>query len=158
MKNQYITTITVLCYLKCEKIWVIVLQNSKNYHLHWIKNRASIIFKYIICIFFQFWTRFMLFLLHYFQKVQLLVVKKIWNDFCFIVLMRPWAWKMCFRFLKSYFKLEILMFWSFVVSSLVYMFNQKAYFLMKKHQQWNLGQPLVDKLLTWQNNKGKFHH
>ena len=39
--------------------------------------------------------------------------------------------KICLRFLKSYFKLEILIFLSFVVSFLVDMFNKKSPFLTK---------------------------
>ena len=38
----------------------------------------------------------------------------------------------CLIFLKSYFKLEILIFLFFVVSFLVDMFNQKTPFLTKK--------------------------
>ena len=62
-------------------------------------------------------------LLCYFQKYQLLVVKKFWTNFCCIVLLYLWAQKMCLRFLKSYFKLKILIFLSFVMSFLVDMFN-----------------------------------
>ena len=40
--------------------------------------------------------------------------------------------KSCLRFSKSYFKLEILIFLSFVVSFLVDMFGEKAPFLTKK--------------------------
>ena len=54
--------------------------------------------------------------LSYFQKLQLFVVKKFWNSFCCIVLLFVRAQKVCPRFLKSYFKLEILIFSSFVVS------------------------------------------
>ena len=53
--------------------------------------------------------------LSYFQKLQHLVVKKIWTNFCCIVLLYLWAQKACLRFLKPYFKLEILIFLSFVV-------------------------------------------
>ena len=49
--------------------------------------------------------------------------KKNWNNFCCIVLIFAWAEKVCLRFLKPYFKLKILIFLSFVVSSLVDMFN-----------------------------------
>ena len=59
----------------------------------------------------------------YFQKLQLLVVKRFWANFCYIVLPIVWAQKACIRFLRSYFKLEILIFLSFVVSFLVDMFN-----------------------------------
>ena len=59
----------------------------------------------------------------YFQKFQLLAVKEIWPCFCSIVLLYLWAQKMCLKFLKSYLRLEILMFLSFAVSFLVDMFN-----------------------------------
>ena len=59
----------------------------------------------------------------YFQKLQLLVLKKIWTTFCCIVLVYIWAQKVCLRFLNSYFKLEILIFLSFAVSFLVDIFN-----------------------------------
>ena len=55
----------------------------------------------------------------YFQKLQLLVVKKFWTNFCCIVLLYLWAQKECLRFLNSNFKLEILIFLSFVVSRYV---------------------------------------
>ena len=59
----------------------------------------------------------------YFQKLQLLVVKKFLTYFWCILILYLWAQKVCLRFLKSYFKLEILIFLSFVVSFLVDMFN-----------------------------------
>ena len=60
----------------------------------------------------------------YFQKLQLLVVKKFWTNICCcIVLLYLWAQKVCLKFLKSYFKLEILIFLSFVMSLFVDMFN-----------------------------------
>ena len=60
----------------------------------------------------------------YFQKLLLLMIKKFWNNFCCIVLLFVWARKVCLRFLKSCYKLEILIFFlSFVVSFLVDMFN-----------------------------------
>ena len=49
-------------------------------------------------------------LLSYFQKLQLLAVKRFWTNFCCIVLLYLWAQKVCLKFLKSYFKLEILIF------------------------------------------------
>ena len=52
-----------------------------------------------------------------------LAVKKLWPRFYCIALLYLWAQKVCLRFSKSYFKLEILIFLSFVVSFLVYMFN-----------------------------------
>ena len=59
----------------------------------------------------------------YFQKLQLLVVRKFWTNFCCTVLLYLWAQKVCLSFLKSYFKLEILIILSFVVSFLVDTFN-----------------------------------
>ena len=49
--------------------------------------------------------------------------KKTWNNFCTIVLLFVRAQKKCLRFLKSYFKLEILIFLSFVISVLLDLFN-----------------------------------
>ena len=72
------------------------------------------------------------FFLYYFQKLQLLVTKFFWNNYCCIAHLIVWFQKMCFRVLKSYFKLEILIFLSFVVSSLVHILNQNAPFLTKK--------------------------
>ena len=59
----------------------------------------------------------------YFQKLQLFVIQKFWNNFCCIVLLFASTQKVCFRFLRSYFKLKILITLSFVVSFLVDMFN-----------------------------------
>ena len=59
----------------------------------------------------------------YFQKLQLLVVKKFEKKICCLVLLFVWAQKVCLRFLKYYFKLEISIFLSFVVYFLVHMFN-----------------------------------
>ena len=58
-------------------------------------------------------------------------LQNTWNFSC-IVLLFVWAQKLCLRFLKSFLKLEILMFLSFGVSFLVDMFNWKSYFLTKK--------------------------
>ena len=69
---------------------------------------------------------------YYFQKLQLVVVKKFWNSFCCIILVFVWAQKVFLRFLKAYFKLEILIYLFFVVYFLVDMFNWKAPFLPKK--------------------------
>ena len=59
---------------------------------------------------------FAILLLCYFQKLQLLVEKNIWTDFGCILLLFVWSQKVCLSFLKSYFKLEILTFLSFVMS------------------------------------------
>ena len=70
--------------------------------------------------------------LFYFQKLKFLVVKKFWTNFCCFVLLYLWAQKVCFRFLKPYFKLEVLIFLSFTVSFLLDMFKWKAPSLTKK--------------------------
>ena len=57
------------------------------------------------------------------QKLQLFEIEKFWNNFYCIVFLFKWAQKVWVRFLKFYFKLEILLFLSFVVSFLVDMFN-----------------------------------
>ena len=58
-----------------------------------------------------------------FRKAPASSGKKFWNNFCCIVLLFVWSQKVCLRFLKSYFKLEILIFLPFVVSFLADMFN-----------------------------------
>ena len=106
----------------------------KNYHLYWIAGRANILCKYVIYIFFSiFWVVFAVLFLCCFQKLRLLVVKKFWNNFCSIVLLFVLAQNGCLRLLKSYFKLEILIFLSFL-------------FWRKTHQRWNLRHTLVEKL------------
>ena len=59
----------------------------------------------------------------YFQQLQPLVVKTFWTNFCCIVLLYLLVQKVCLRFLKSYFKLEISTFFTFMVSLLAYTFN-----------------------------------
>ena len=85
----------------------------------------NILCKYLIHIFFQFWAWLFLAVpfLCYFQKLQLLLIKKFWKIFCCTFLLFVWAQKACLRFLKSYFRLEILIFLSFEVSFLVDTFN-----------------------------------
>ena len=58
-----------------------------------------------------------------FRKAPASSGKKFWNNFCCIVLLFVWSQKVCLRFLKSFFKLEILIFLPFVVSFLADMFN-----------------------------------
>ena len=86
---------------------------AKNYHLYWIAGRADILSKYVIYIFSILGVVFAVSSLYYFQMLQLRVVKK----FCCIALLYSSAQRVCLRFLKSHFKLEILIFLSFVVSS-----------------------------------------
>ena len=101
---------------------------QKNYHLHWIAGRATLLCQYLIYIFSILGVAFSVLSLCYFQKLQLFVVKKFWNSFCCIVLLFVWAQKECLRFLQSYLKLEPLIFLSFLVSFLVDMFDLKAPF------------------------------
>ena len=68
----------------------------------------------------------------WFQKFPLLVECKFWNNFCCIALLFVWAQKVCFRFLKSYFKPKILIFLSFLMSFLVDMLTKKLLFWRKK--------------------------
>ena len=67
-----------------------------------------------------------------FPKAPASFGKKIWNNFHCIVIQLVWAQKECLRFLKSCFKLKVLIFLSFAVSFLVDMFSQKAPFLTRK--------------------------
>ena len=71
---------------------------------------------YNIHIFSILGVHFPVHFLCYFKKLQVLVVKKFWNYFSSIVLVFVWAQKACPRFLKSYFKFEILFFFSFLTS------------------------------------------
>ena len=105
---------------------------KKNYHLHWIADRANILGKYIIYIFLNFRCGFCGSFSLLFPKSPASCGKKILKYFCWITLLFVWDQKVCLSFLKSYFTLEILIFLSFVVSFLVDMFNGKAPFLMKK--------------------------
>ena len=66
---------------------------------------------YIQCTYFSILgVAFTIPFLCYIQKLQPRVVKKFWTNFCCIVLLYLWAQKVCLRFLKSYFKLEMLIF------------------------------------------------
>ena len=117
LKKKPVTTLFLLSFYG----WVRNFWSA--YHLHWIADRENIIFKYITCIFFQFWLWFLRGFFCYFWKLQILVIKMFLNNFCCIILLFVWARKECLRFLKSYLKLEILIFLSFVVSFLVDMFH-----------------------------------
>ena len=55
----------------------------------------------------------------YFQKLQLLVIKKFWNNFCCFVILFLWAQKMCLRFLKILFQTGNINILSLMVSFLV---------------------------------------
>ena len=91
---------------------------------------------------FQFWA----------WLLQLLVIKKFWNNFWCIVFLFVWAQKVC---LKSYFKLEILIVcpsWCLVQR---YDWLKSSFSAENKHQPWNLKHTFVEKLskFNWQNIK-----
>ena len=113
----------VLCYLQNEKTWVV--ENFLQKTTTCIGLQAEQIFSIKIwyTYFSNFGHGFCVPFPYYSQNLQPLVVKKIWNSLCCIVLLFVWAQKLCLRFLKSYFKLEVLIFLSFVVPFLVDMFN-----------------------------------
>ena len=67
----------------------------------WIITIANILCKYLIYIFFQFWT-WLFRSFYYDSKLQVLVIKKFWNNFCYIVLLFQ---KVCLRF-KIIFQTE----------------------------------------------------
>ena len=76
-----------------------------------------------------------------FQKLQLLVLKNIWNNFCCIVLLFVWPQKECLRFWKSYyFCPSWCLFWQICST-------EKLLFWQKKHQRWNLRHTFVEKVL-----------
>ena len=127
-KEKYI--FQVLYYLQSEKIWAVFPHSyymfMKNYQWHWIADRANIHNKYIISMFFNFECGFML--------LGCVVSKcSSWLQETFAALyFYIYELKKCLRFWKSYFKLEILIFLSFVMSFLVDEFNKKAPFLTMK--------------------------
>ena len=101
---------------------------AKNYHLHWTQAEqvfsVTIWYEYFSNFGRGFWGSFSML----FPKASASCGKKK-KFFCCIVLLFVWAQKVCLRLLKFYFRLEILIFLSFVVSFLVDMFNQKGHFL-----------------------------
>ena len=119
---------------------------AKIYHLYWDAGRANILCKYLIHKFFQFWAWLCGSFSLLFSEAPASRDQKILN-FYFIVLLFAWSQKVRLRFLKSFFKLEIL-FLSFVVSFLVRYFQLKSFFSdqKKKNQRWNLRHTLVEKL------------
>ena len=143
----------VSCYLQSEKIWIVVLQNYYMFA------------KTTTCIRLQTWQIFSVNIwytyfsilgmalavpfLCYFQKLQHLVVKELWTNFCCVVLLYLWIQKVCLRFLKFCFKLEILIFLSFVVSFFSRYVQLKSFFSdKKKHHQGHLRHTLAEKILT----------
>ena len=105
---------------------------QKNYHFYWIIGRTNILCKNLKDTF-SILGMVLRFLFYVILKVQLLVLKFFLSNFCCTVLLVS-DQKECLKFLKSYFRLEILIFFSFMVSILVDLLN----LMMKKHQRWNL--------------------
>ena len=99
-----------------------------NNHLHWIAGRASILSKYIAYIFFNFGRGFCGSFSMLLTKAPASCGKKLWSNFSCIVLLFAWAQNMCLRYLKSYFKLEILIFLSFMVSIFTRSVQLKGFF------------------------------
>ena len=76
---------------------------QKNYHLHWITDQANIC-KYLIYNFFSIWTWLLWFLFYVtFQKLQLLEIKRFWNNFGCIAFLFVWAQKV-FQIFKILFQ------------------------------------------------------
>ena len=111
---------------------------QKNYHFYWIIGRTNILCKNLKDTF-SILGMVLRFLFYVILKVQLLVLKFFLSNFCCTVLLVS-DQKECLKFLKSCFRLVILM-----VSILVDLFN----LMMKKHQRWNLRHILVGKLLKF---------
>ena len=86
---------------------------QKNFHFHWIGGIANILCKnriyniyiyiYIYSILGVAFVAFAISFPCYFQKLQILVVKKIWNNFCCIVIVFVWAQKLS-QILKIFFQ------------------------------------------------------
>ena len=86
---------------------------------HWIPDKLDIIWQYITYIFFSILdVASAISFLCYFKKLQLLLVKKIQ---CTSICM--YTKRKCLIFFKPYFRLEILIFLSFVASFLVDQFD-----------------------------------
>ena len=93
-----------------------------------IADRANIICKYTIYIFFQFWAWLLQFLFCVISKTSSFFwLKKKLNNFCCIALLVGWAQKEYLRFLKSYFKLEILIFFRGVFYSRYVQLNKSSF-------------------------------
>ena len=116
----------------------------KSYHLVWIVGRANILNKHIIFIFFNFGCGFYGFFPMLFLKAPTLWTnfKKIWTNFCCIVLLYLRARKLCLRISKSYFRLEILIFLSFVVYLLVDNVQLRTSFSDEKKTSGEIGDTL----------------
>ena len=104
-------------------------KKKKNYCMHWIAGRANIIYIYIchICyiyvIYIQFCEWGLLFAVPFFFVISKSSSFLWWKNFAALYFYLYELKKWFPRFLKSCFKLEILLFLYFVVSFLVDMFN-----------------------------------
>ena len=116
----------------------------KSCHLHWIVGRANILNKCIIYIFFNFGCGFYGSFPMLFSKAPTFWtnLKNFWTNFCCIVLLYLWARKVCLRISKSYFKLEILIFLSFVVHLLIDNVQLKSSFSDEKRTSGEIGDTL----------------
>ena len=112
---------------------------AKNYHLHWITDRADILIKSIIYITFRFWT---LILWFFFCHFQILAVKKLWTNFCCIVLLFVRAQKACLIFWKCYLKLKKLIF-------LIYFLHVPLQSSLSFHNQVSWSQTLGPTKRPW---------
>ena len=103
-------SVKVLCYIQSEKMWVIVLQNqhmfTKTSTWNELQTEQKISVNIWYTYFFNFGHCFCGFFSMLFPKAPTYCGKKNWNNFCCID---------CFRFLKSYFKLETLISLSFAM-------------------------------------------
>ena len=106
--------VKLLCCFQDEKIWVVILQNQKK--LQDCRQSQYSLQIYNIHIF-QFWAWILRFLFYVVSKSSSFMwLKKNRNNFSCIALLFVWVQKMCLRFLKSYFKVEIFICLPFVVS------------------------------------------
>lgn len=106
---------------------------KREFNLDWIFDTSNILNNYYCYYFMVILDAVFIVPSQYsFLKLQLYVLKKLWNDFCCIVFLFPSAWKTCLTFSKSFFELEILMFLPIRVSFLSYISKYKAVYLAKK--------------------------
>ena len=127
--------------------------------MHWIAGRANIISEKIIYIFFSILGMVFVVLFQcYFQKLELLVVKKIWTNFC-------WCTSICMsskvsHILKILFQTgDINIFVLCGVFFSRYVQLKSSFSDKKNHQQWNLRHWKFSSYqkLMWQSIKEKFH-
>ena len=114
-------------YLQSQKVWAGMIQNQglfeKNLPLALIVYRPNILEK--VSTFFLYFSMVL-------SKAPTSYYKKSWNNFCCTVFLFVSVAKVYLIFLKFNFKLEMLVFLSFEVSFLLYIFKWKVVFLAKK--------------------------